>query len=154
MEKGSTLVLRGAVGIIGLAVFAICALALPTGIRDMGLEGYGLILLGLYVPAVPFFVALYQAMKLLDFIDTNKAFSDLSVDALNVIKYCAVIISLLFVAGMPYIYHVANLDDAPGVVLIGLVIIGASFTIATFAALLQKLLHNAIEIKSENELTV
>jgi len=36
----------------------------------------------------------------------------------------------------------------------GLVIIFASVVIAAFAALLQKLLQNAIEIKSENDLTV
>jgi hypothetical protein len=49
---------------------------------------------------------------------------------------------------------VAERDDAPGIILIGLVIIFASMVIGVFAAVLQKLLTNAIEIKSENDLTV
>jgi hypothetical protein len=73
---------------------------------------------------------------------------------LRYIKNCAVMISVMFAAGMPYIFMVADQDDAPGVVLIGLVIVFASFVIATFATLLQKLFRNAIDIKSENDLTV
>jgi hypothetical protein len=55
---------------------------------------------------------------------------------------------------MPYIVYVADKDDPPGATAIGLVIIVASCVIAVFAAVLQKLLQNAIEIKSENDLTV
>jgi hypothetical protein len=78
----------------------------------------------------------------------------LSVRALKNIKYCAITISALYAAGMPYIFYAADRDDAPGVIVIGLVIIFASSVIATFAAVLQKLLQNVVEIKSENELTV
>ncbi|MED4598856.1 DUF2975 domain-containing protein, partial [Bacillus subtilis] len=41
-----------------------------------------------------------------------------------------------------------------GIIVIGLVIIFASMVIAVFAAVLQKLLKEAIDIKSENDLTV
>lgn len=154
MKQVSTIFLRAAVALIGLTVLMICVLALPVGIREEGMEGYGPILLGLYVAAVPFFVALYQTLKLLGYIDANTAFSERSVAALQAIKYCALSISGLFAVGMPYIYTVANQDDAPGVVALGLVIIFASIVIATFAAVLQKLLHSAIAIKAENDLTV
>lgn len=154
MKQGSTLILKGTIATIGLIVLALCAIALPAGITNDNTDMYRPILMGLYVPALPFFFALYQAMNLLSYIDKNTAFSDLSVKALTNIKYCAITISALFAAGMPYIYMVAEKDDAPGVILMGLVIIGASAVIATFAAVLQKLIQNAIEIKSENDLTV
>jgi hypothetical protein len=93
-------------------------------------------------------------MKLLRYIDSNSAFTALSVAAFKNIKNCAIIIGALFVIGMPYIYQAADRDDAPGVMAIGLVIAGASFVIATFAALLQNLVQNAVDIKSENDLTV
>ena len=93
-------------------------------------------------------------MKLLNYIDKNKVFSDASIKALKNIKYSAIAISLLYAAGMPYILYVADKDDAPGVVLIGLVIIFASFVIATAAAVFQRLVQSAVEIKSENDLTV
>lgn len=156
MRQGSTIFLRIVVWIIGLVVLGLCAVALPIGIRAelKGDFDYGPILLGLYVPAVPFFIALYQALKLLGFIDRNKAFSDLSVKALQIIKYCAFIICGLFAVGMPYIFYMADKDDAPGVAAIGFVIVGASLVIGVFAAVLQKLLQNAIDIKAENDLMV
>ena len=146
--------MRAVVLILGAAVLALCVFVLPAVIGEISMDGYDPILLGMYVPAIPFFIALYQAWKLLSYIDKNKAFSDLSVKALKNIKYCAITISALYAAGIPYIFYVADKDDAPGVAAMGLVIIFASVVIAAFAALLQKLLQNAIEIKSENDLTV
>ena len=154
MKQGSTLILRGAVVLIGLVVLALCVFALPTGIMTDKVGSYRPILLGLYVPALPFFFALYQAVKLLGYIDEDKAFSVGSVQAFKKIKYAALVISALFAAGMPYVFYAADRDDAPGVVLGGLVIIFASFIIATFAAVLQKLIQTAVDIKSENDLTV
>ncbi|OIS71489.1 hypothetical protein A4A35_21120, partial [Bacillus subtilis] len=113
-----------------------------------------LVFIYLYVTAIPFYFALYQAFKLLSYIDKNKAFSGLSVRALKNIKYCAVTISIFYAAGMPVFYLIADIDDAPGIIVIGLVIIFASMVIAVFAAVLQKLLKEAIDIKSENDLTV
>jgi hypothetical protein len=127
---------------------------LPAGIVSDKTGYYRPILLGLYVPAIPFFFALYQAIRLLGYIDRNNSFSELSVRAFRNIKYCALAISGLFAGGMPYIFYAADRDDAPGVILMGLVIIGASVVIATFSGLLQKLVQNAVDIKSENDLTV
>jgi hypothetical protein len=137
-----------------LFILALCLLALPAGIASDKTGYYRPILIGLYVPAIPFFYAIYQTLRLLGHIDRDKAFSDASVKILQTIKYCALIIAGLFAAGMPYIFHAAQLDDAPGVVAIALIIIFASTVIAVFAAVLQRLLQNAIAIKSENDLTV
>jgi hypothetical protein len=154
MKRGSTLFLRGVLILMALGVLAICIFALPRIIGDIDLGGYDPILFGLYITAIPFFIALYQAFLLLNYIDKNNPFSTLAVNALKKIKYCAITISGLFVVGMPYIFKVADKDDAPGVVAIALVIIFSSIVIAVFAAVLQKLLQNVLDIKAENELTV
>ncbi len=154
MKKGTTLFLKGIILLIGGVVLALCVTILPIGLMTDKTGMFAPIIIGMYVAAIPFFVALYQAFKLLKLIDTNNAFSLLAVEALKKIKYCAAIISTLYAVGMPYIFTVADKDDAPGVVAIALVIVFASVVIAVFAALLEKLLHNVIEIKSENELTV
>lgn len=153
-KKGSTLFLRGVILLIGAGVLAICVFVLPHGIAAENDGYYRPIFLGLYVSAVPFFLVLYQTLKLLHYIDKNTAFSDLSVQSLKTIKYCAVTISTLFTIGLPYIYYAANRDDAPGVLALALVIILASAAIAVFTAVLQRLLKNAIDVKLENELTV
>lgn len=154
LKHGSTHFLRAAIVIMGLCILGLCIFALPAGITSDTTGYYWPILAGLYLPAIPFFIALRQAMSLLDFIDRNQAFSTGSLKALKKIKLCALLISGLFSLGMPYIFYAADLDDAPGVVAIGLVIIGASLVIATFASLLHKLFQNGMELKSENDLTV
>ncbi len=154
MNRGSTMFLKGVIGLIGLVVLIFCVYVLPKGISSDQTGYYRPILIGMYIPAIPFFIALYQAFGLLVLIDKNKAFSNLSVKALKNIKYCAIAISGLYILGMPYIYYAADRDDAPGVVAIGFVIIFASFVIAGFAGVLQSLLQNAMDIKSENDLTV
>jgi len=154
MKLDSTLFLKFIVVLIGIIVLALCIFLLPAGIRTDQTGLYRPILLGMYLPAIPFFIALYQALKLLSYIDRNKVFSKSSVKTLRFIKYCAIIISGLYTAGMPYIFYVADKDDAPGVAAIGFVIIFASFVIATAAAVFQRLLQNAVDIKSENDLTV
>lgn len=155
MDRSSTIFLKAAVILVGLVVLTLCVFVLPLGIsqEETG-AGYGPIVIGMYLTAIPFFIALYQTLKLLHYVDENKAFSDLSVKALKYIKYCAASIGTLYAAGMPYIYFAAQQDDAPGVIVIGLVITFTSMLIAVFAAVLQKLLRSAIKIKSENDLTV
>ncbi len=154
MKQGSTLFLKLVISLIGLATLLVCLFGLPLAIGSFDMGGYDPILLGMYLPAIPFFMALYQGFKLLTYIDSNTAFSPDSLQALKTIKSCAIIISVLYALGMPYIFRVADKDDAPGVVLIGLIIISASIVIAVFAAVLQKLFQNGLEIKSENDLTV
>lgn len=158
--KRETLFLKVTVLLMGIPILAMCIFVVPE-IAKYTAEMYPeaayvkyLLLIDLYATAIPFYIALYQAFKLLSYIDKNKAFSELSVGALKNIKYCAIAISILYVLGMPLFFLFAEADDAPGVILIGLVIILASMVIAVFAAVLQKLLKNAIDIKSENDLTV
>ncbi len=86
-----------------------------------------------YLTAIPFYFALYQAYKLLNYIDKNEAFSELSVRALKNIKYSAITISVLYVISLPLFYIVAEIDDAPGIIVIGLILIFASMVIAVFA---------------------
>ncbi|MEK3810996.1 DUF2975 domain-containing protein [Bacillus sp. FSL R7-0685] len=160
MNRMSTIFLKMALVLIGIPILALCIFLVPK-IANYSAELFPniayikyLVFIYLYVTAIPFYFALYQAFKLLSYIDKNKAFSGLSVRALKNIKYCAVTISIFYVAGMPVFYLIAEIDDAPGIIVIGLVIIFASMVIAVFAAVLQKLLKEAIDIKSENDLTV
>lgn len=156
MSRGSTHLLRAVIFLLGLIVLGICLFALPIAIRGelAGDFDYLPLLLGMYIPAFPFFFALYQALKILGYIDANTAFSELSITALRKIKYCGLIISGFYLLCMPYIFYLAELDDAPGLILIGFVFVGAAFVVATAAAVLEKLLWSAIEIKSENEMVI
>lgn len=158
--KLETLFLRIVVFLLGIPVLALCIFLVPEMAKlaaemlpDFPLAG---VLVGaiFYASAIPYYYALLQAYNLLRWIDGNTAFSDQSVLALKRIKYCAIIISVLHTLALPFFYMYAELDDAPGVVIIGCIVPFASLVIAVFAAVLQKLLQHAIDIKSENDLTI
>ncbi|WP_338450232.1 DUF2975 domain-containing protein [Niallia oryzisoli] len=158
MKQVSTLFLKIAIFLIGTPVLALSIFGMFYLAKNPAIPDYAQILypivIGMYVSVVPFFAALYQALKLLSYIDKNEAFSELSVKALKKIKICAMIISGLYVVILPFVYLVAELDDAPGLIIIGMVPVFASMVIAVFAAVLHRLLQEAIDIKSENELIV
>jgi len=148
--KRETLFLKTAVILIGIPVFALCVFWLPGFVNYLPYP----ILICVYATAIVFFFALYQALKLLSYIDRHIAFSELSVNALKNIKYSAIAIGSLYAVIAPLVYPIAEADDAPGLVAFPLLIIFASSVIAVFAAVLQKLLKEAIDIKAENDLTV
>lgn len=150
MKKYSTIFLRIAIFFIGIPVLLLCIFWLP------GFVGYlpFIAIMGAYASAIAYFFALYKALKLLKYIDNNNAFSEDSVKALKYIKYCASTISAIYAILLPFLYPIAEVDDAPGLLAFPLIIVFASIVIAVFAAVLERLLQDAINIKSENDLTI
>jgi len=109
----------------------------------------------MYVASIPFFVALYQAFKLLGYIGENKVFSLNSVKALRTIKYCAITgIGFIVVGEVCLIITQHGKDDMAGPIALGIFTTFVSIVIATAAAVFEKLLQKAVDIKSENDLTV
>ncbi|MCS1350482.1 DUF2975 domain-containing protein [Mechercharimyces sp. CAU 1602] len=160
MSLSSTNFLRVTIFLAGTAVLLLCIFALPSiavEIAEYEIETAPYlypILIGMYVTAIPFFLALFYSLRLLRLVDRQDAFSKSSVTYLRRIKFSAVVVSLIYLALMPCFYFVGEIDDAPGVIVIGMVMVFTSFVIAVFTALLQKILKHAIEIKSEHDLTV
>lgn len=108
-----------------------------------------------YLASIAFFVALYKAFKLLGYIGQNKVFSQGSVNALRGIKYCAIILSILIVIAGLYIMIAHHEDDDPaGFLAICIVITSVCIIVATAAALFENILQKAIDMKSENDLTI
>lgn len=109
-----------------------------------------------YTASIAFFVALYQAFKLLGYVGRNEVFSHAAVKALRTIKYCAMILVAFIVGAEAYFFIVqrGREDDIAGGVMMGLVLIFISVIIATAAAVFERTLQSAVDIKSENDLTV
>ena len=159
MKKGSTIFLRVVIVLIGVAALAgMIRLPLSEG-RAVNLDLLSIymdpfIIYG-YIASIPFFVGLYQAFKLLGYIGQNKVFSLSSVKALRAIKYCAIILSMFIAGAAIYIRIFHHTDDDPaGFIAICILTTFSSIVTATAAAVFEKLLQNAVDIKSENDLTV
>jgi hypothetical protein len=160
MKHGSTLFLKSVISGIGIIVLAMCVFWFPhigNGIlREFPGVSFELTpaLFGLYGSAIPFFFALYQALKLLSYVDKNKVFSELSVRAVKYIKYSGIAMSIFYAICLPLVYRIADIDDAPGLVVMGMAFTMAPTVVAVFAAVVQNVLESALDIKSENDLTV
>jgi len=146
-----------------IVLIAICALALM--LWEPHLEGRNAhatpfeiyfkdpFLAYAYVASIPFFVALFQAFKVLGLAGQNRVFSQAAVNALRTIKRCAIAI-IGFVAGAEVFIMLHKSDDRAGGVFIGILITFGSAIIAAAAATFERILQNAVDIKSENDLTV
>ena len=160
MKHGSTAFLKVTVFCFGAAALALYIFVLPrfAYVAAEKLPQYACLryiaVIGSFATAIPLYCALFLTLKLLGFIDSGKAFSQMSVKALRGINWCAAVVSGLLMAGLPFVYIVADTDDAPGLMVIGLVIAFAPLVIATFAAVMHRLLAEAVDIKSENDATI
>jgi hypothetical protein len=106
-----------------------------------------------YTASVPFFVALYQAFRVLGYAGQNKMFTPEAVKALRTIKYCALAIVGFVVVSVIFLLRGDPEDRPPGVVM-RVVFTFGSIVIATAAAMFERILQNAVDLKSENDLTV
>jgi Protein of unknown function (DUF2975) len=109
-----------------------------------------------YAGSIPFFMALYQAIRALGYVGRNQVFSPEVVKALRTIKYCALAIIGFVVVEEIWILLMNDRDsDNPGApIFMGLLIVFPSIVVAAAAAMFERILQNAVDIKSENDLTV
>lgn len=161
MRKSSTIFLQVVIVLIGILALVIMIRFPLTEGRAANLDLFSIyadpfIIYG-YLASIAFFVALHQAFKLLGYIGKNKVFSLDSVKALRNIKYCAIVLSVLIVIAAIYIRisFNGNADDDPaGFLAVSIVTTFISIVIATVAAVFERTLQSAVDIKSENDLTV
>jgi len=157
MNRVSTIFLRLVISLIAIAALAVCVFRLPRMIAqeaaktpDTAWQIY-IFLVGAYIQAALFLFALYQAFKLLSYIDRNKAFSELSVRALRHVKHSALIIGLVMVAGLVWlrVLSAGTGEDPAGPTMLGLIGTLVSSVVAAVAAVLQTQVQKVIDIKKE-----
>jgi hypothetical protein len=106
-----------------------------------------------YAGSIPFFIALYQAFKVLGYAGHNEVFSEAAVRALRTIKYCAIVI-IGFVAVEETVIMLSNSDDRAGGVFMGILITFGSVVIATAAGMFERVVQSAVDMKSDTDSTV
>jgi len=158
MKRSSTLFLKAVILLIAVVVLAGMIRFPQTEGRAANLDLISIytdpFIIYIYIASTPFFVGLYQAFKLLNFIDANKAFSQGAVNTLRNMKFAFLSLIGFIALAEFYIRLFAHGDDPAGPTALGIIISFACIVIATAAAVFQKLLQNAVDIKSENDLTV
>src|SRR6476659_316119 len=95
MKKSSTVFLQVVVLLIGIGALALLLWEPHIEGRNVHATLFQIyfkdpFLAYAYIASIPFFVALYQAFKVLGYVRQNKTFSLATVKALRTIKYCAI----------------------------------------------------------------
>ena len=160
MKRGSTIFLQVVILLLGLGVFTFLLWEPQLEGRNVNATQFEIyfkdpFLAYIYLAFVPFFVGLYQAFLMLGYARRDEVLSPRAVRALRIVKYCALITAIFILGAEFYIFiFVRGTDDVAGGVMMGAFIIFVSAIIATAAAVFERILQNAVEIKSENDLTV
>ena len=160
MKRGSTVFLQVVIVLLGVGLLALLLWEPQVEGRNVHATQFEIyfkdpFLAYIYLAFVPFFVALYQAFKILGYARRDEIFSQRSVRALRIIKYCALTTATFMLGAEAYIFiFVRGTDDVAGGVMMGLFIIFVSAVIGTAAAVFERILQKAVDIKSENDLTV
>jgi len=156
MNRSATIFLQVVIVLIGIGVLAFLLRAPFRGVNEQAtlLEIYfNSFVMYSYTAMIPFFVGLYQAFKLLGYAGRNRIFTPEAVRALRMIKYCGlamlgfVAVSVVFMIG-------GDREDRPGGTFMRLLIAFPAVVVATTAAVFERVLQNAVDLKSENDLTV
>jgi len=159
MKRSSTIFLQVVIVLIGIVALALLLWEPHLEGRNAHATNFEIyfkdpFLALVYIGSIPFFVALYQAFKVLGYAGQNKVFSQEAVEALRSIKFCALaIIGFVVIEEIIIMLNHGN-EDAAGGVFMGVLITFGSIVIAAAAAMFERILQNAVDIKSENDLTV
>ncbi|MGO4498418.1 DUF2975 domain-containing protein [Paenibacillus sp. 2RAB27] len=155
VKRGSTTFLKVIIFLAGIAVLALCIWLPQIAVKDARVHpdtAYFVIpfLVCTYGFCIAFSVALYQAYKLLTYIEKNNAFSELSFKSLQIIKKCAFAVIILILIGIVSLRVLAKVtvsDDAAGPTSLCLMGILATSIFAAIVDAIQKPLINAPDIK-------
>jgi hypothetical protein len=159
MKKSSTIFLQAVVVLIGIGALALLLWEPRIEGRNAHATNFEIyfndpFLALVYAGSIPFFAALYQAFKVLGYVRQNKVFSPEAVKALRTIKFCALAIIGFVATEEFFIILNHGSDDPAGGVFVGVLITFGSIVIATAAAMFERILQKAVDLKSENDLTV
>src|SRR5215469_17243854 len=142
MKRGSTVFLQMVIVLIGIGALAIMLWEPHVEGRNAHATPFEIyfkdpFLAYAYAASIPFFVALYQAFKVLGYAGQNKIFSQAAVKALRTIKYCAITVIGFVAVGMIFLVF-GDPEDRPAGVFMRILITFGSLVIATAAAVFER----------------
>jgi hypothetical protein len=147
--RSSTLFLQVVIVLIGIGAFALMLWEPQLEGRNAHATPFQIyfndpFLAYAYIASIAFFVALYQAFKVLGYARQNMVFSHAAVRAMRTIKYCAMAIVGFVAVGEIFIVFGSS-DDRAGGVFMGILIAGAAVVVAAAARMFELILQGAVE---------
>jgi len=158
MKRGSTIFLQIVIVLIGIGALAFMLWEPHVEGRNAHATTFEIyfkdpFLAYAYTGSISFFLGLYHAFKVLRYAGHNRVFTHEAVKSLRIIKYCAMTL-IGFVAVSVLFMFFEDPDDRPAGTFLRILVTFPSIVVATAAAMFERILQNAVDMKSENDLTV
>ncbi|MEN9912878.1 MAG: hypothetical protein RLY66_286 [Candidatus Parcubacteria bacterium] len=153
MKKSSTIFLQIVTVLIGIGALVLLLWEPQLEGRNINATLFEIyfkdpFLVLVYAGSIPFFIAVYQAFKVLGYVRQDKVFSQMAVKALRTIKYCALtIIGFVLVEEIFIMLNHGN-DDAAGGIFMGVLITFGSVVVIAASAMFEQILQNVVDTKS------
>src|SRR6266446_6579971 len=140
MKRGSTIFLQVVIALLGVGVLALLLWEPQVEGRNVHATQFEIYFKD------PFLAYIYLAFKILGYARRNEIFSQRSVRALRIIKYCALTTAIFILGAEGYLsIFMRGKDDIAGGVMMGAFIIFVSAIIATAAAVFQRILQKWVK---------
>ncbi len=151
MKKYTIILFKIVLLLITIAVFSLSVIGIISLIQDPINPIYGYILypivIAIYLSTVLIYMAFYQTNKFLSLIEKQWIFSNTSIRFLEKIKWYGLIFGILYLIALPFFYLLANADDAPGVIFVGMIPLVGGVIVFLFAEIMIKIIDEGIELK-------
>jgi len=159
MNRGASVFLRAVLVLVGVGALAFLLWQPQVEGRNANATQFEIyfqdpFLAYLYLSSIPFFVGLYHGIQVLGHAGRGTEFSPPAVASLRTIKVCAILLVVLVAGAEGYILFGVSGEDRAGGVMIGVFLAFASIVVATAMAVLERAAQNAVDMKSDNDLTI
>ena len=135
-------ILRGIIGALFLPMLFLCCFYFPYGFYlsltgEISLDIFQIVLIAIvYLIAVPYVLILLKSNQVLYYFQKEIYFNDKIIDYFRKISYNFGIIIILYLIAIPFLYVIADREDAPGMLLLALVGFGIIFIFHMIFAIL------------------
>lgn len=142
MKNYKIIFLKIAIGLILILAIILSILLIPK---------LPTVFYAVYATIIPFFIALFKGLKLLNLIEKGQAFSKSSALCLKQISFYAFLITVFYclASTMLLIFNYQH-----NFIIICISFFFTAFFFSIFTSVLAELMENAIKIKDENDLTI
>ena len=131
--------------LLGIFVLLFLLLVIPDETDFTKLGILTPFVISIYISSIPFYISIYNLFKLLIQIEKEVFFSKNSINILKRIKYSTYSFSLIYILQIPIMYYIATKDDAPGILLLILILSFTPLVIGISISILQKILEKEIK---------
>lgn len=153
MKKYATMMLRIILILITIFIVTLSVIGMISLIKEPinALYSYILypIVIFLYLSSVFIYLSFYQTNKFLKLLDNHKVISVDSISIMSKIKVYGLIFAIIYFIALPFFYLLADLDDAPGIIFIGLMMFIGGVIVSLFAEIITKLINEGLKTNNE-----